>query len=266
MSGRDRNQREALISEYLNDSRQGLNTQFSLADLLRQSVYSRLAGYEDLNDAVRVSADPTFRLIGSPKRWDRGAALTSTLHWFETELLTHEENLVGLRAVNRELRAQAEMATRADRIVLDMDSSESPVHGAQEGSAYNGHFASVCYPPLFLFNDQGDCLAASLRPGNVPSADDWDDLLEQGVRAARHWVRRRGLAGVGEPRIGVAAGVVDAVKAASRGRSQRFGHRLDRDDPHPPGPAALAFRDAVDLGEDALHLLGTVTGLRHDGG
>ena len=219
MSGRDRNQREALISEYLNDSRQGLNTQFSLADLLRQSVYSRLAGYEDLNDAVRVSADPTFRLIGSPKRWDRGAALTSTLHWFETELLTHEENLVGLRAVNRELRAQAEMATRADRIVLDMDSSESPVHGAQEGSAYNGHFASVCSHPLFLFNDQGDCLAASLRPGNVPSADDWDDLLEQGVRAARHWVRRRGLAGVGEPRIGVAAGVVDAVKAASRGRS-----------------------------------------------
>ena len=58
-----------------------------------------------------------------------------------------------------------------------MDSSESPVHGAQEGSAYNGHFASVCSHPLFLFNDQGDCLAASLRPGNVPSADDWDDLL-----------------------------------------------------------------------------------------
>ena len=84
---------------------------------------------------MRVSADPTFRLIGSPKRWARGAALTSTLHWFETELLTHEEHLVGLRAVNRELRAQAEMATRADRIVLDMDSSESPVHGAQEGSA-----------------------------------------------------------------------------------------------------------------------------------
>ena len=98
---------ETLISEHLSDSRQGLNTQFSLADLLRQSVYSRLAGYEDLNDAVRVSADPTFRVIGSPKLWDRGAALTSTLHWFETELLTREENLVGLMAVNREVLAQA---------------------------------------------------------------------------------------------------------------------------------------------------------------
>ena len=197
---------EALISEYLNDSRQGLNTQFSLADLLRESVYSGLAGYEDLNDAVRVSADPTFRLIGSPKRWDRGAALTSTLHWFETELLTHEENLVGLRAVNRELRAQAEMATRADRIVLDMDSSESPVHGAQEGSAYNGHFASVGYHPLFLFNDQGDCLAASLRPGNVPSADDWDDLLmpeiarQQGSGEARGVPGGRGVRPAGDLR------------------------------------------------------------------
>jgi hypothetical protein len=80
-------------------------------------------------------------------------------------------------AVNRELLARAALATRADRVVLDMDSSESPVHGAQEGSAYNGHFAAVCYHPLFLFNEHGDCLAASLRPGNVPSADDWDDLL-----------------------------------------------------------------------------------------
>jgi hypothetical protein len=168
---------EALICEHLKDSRQGLNRQFSLTDLFRQSVYSRLAGYEDLNDAERLAADPTFRLIGSPKIWDRGAALTSTLHWFETELLTREENLVGLMAVNRELLAQAEEPTRADRIVLDMDSSESPVHGAQEGSAYNGHFESVCYHPLFLFNERGDCLGATLRPGNVHSAEDWDDLL-----------------------------------------------------------------------------------------
>ena len=166
-----------LIAEHLSDSRQGLNTQFGLADLLRQSVYSRLAGDEDLTDAVRVSADPTFRLVGSPTLWDRGGALTSTLHGFETERLTRAENLVGLMAVNREVLAQAEMPTRAGRIVLDMDSSESPVHGAQEGSAYNGHCESVCDHPLFLFNEHGDCVAATLRPGHVHSADDWDDLL-----------------------------------------------------------------------------------------
>ena len=56
-----------------------------------------MAGYEDLNDAQRLSTDPTFRLSGS--RWDRSAALTSTLHWFETELLARDDNLVGLMAV-----------------------------------------------------------------------------------------------------------------------------------------------------------------------
>jgi len=46
-------------------------------------------------------------------------------------------------AVNRDLIGQADRFDHADRVVLDMDSSESPVHGAQEGSAYNGHFESV---------------------------------------------------------------------------------------------------------------------------
>jgi hypothetical protein len=165
---------EKLIEEHLSDSRQGLNKQFTLTDLVRQSVYSRLAGYEDLNDAERLAADPTFRLISSQRVWDRGAALTSTLHWFETELLTREENLIGLMALNRETLGQAESLDSSDRVVLDMDSSESPVHGEQEGSA---HFESVCYHPLFLFNSHGDCLAAKLRPGNVHSAEDWDELL-----------------------------------------------------------------------------------------
>jgi Transposase DDE domain group 1 len=72
---------------------------------------------------------------------------------------------------------QAETLDHTDRVVLDMDSSESPVHGQQEGSAYNGHFETVCYHPLFLFNDHGDCVAAKLRPGNVSSGDDWEELL-----------------------------------------------------------------------------------------
>src|SRR5713226_5724506 len=97
-----------LIDQHLTDSRRGKNAQFPFADLLRQSVYSRLAGYEDLNDAERLSQDPTFRLISSEKVWDRGAALTSRLQTFETEMLAEQENLAGLAALNRELVARAE--------------------------------------------------------------------------------------------------------------------------------------------------------------
>ena len=165
-----------LIKQHLADPR-GKNTRLPFADLLRQSVYSRLAGYEDMNDAERLSQDPTFRLIGSEKIWERGAALTSRLQSFETELLTQDENLAGLAAINRDLIARAEAMDSRHRMVLDMDSTEIPVYGQQEQSAYNGHFESSCYHPLLLFNREGDCLAAKLRPGNVHSADDWEELL-----------------------------------------------------------------------------------------
>src|SRR5881296_1549505 len=125
----------ALIERHLTDSRRGKNTQLPLADLLRQSVHSRLAGYEDLNDAERLSQDPTFRLIGSEKIWDRGAALTSRLQTFETEILAEERNFAGLARLNRELIGRAETLGSPYRTVLDMDSTEIPVYGEQ--SVYN---------------------------------------------------------------------------------------------------------------------------------
>ena len=167
----------ALIAENIMQDRRGKNTQLPLPDLLRQSIYSRLAGYEDVNDAERLSQDPTFRLIGSEKIWERGAALPSRLHWFETEVLSQDENLEGLSRINRELLAKAEAMESPQRVVLDMDSTEIPVYGEQEHSAYNGHFESTCYHPLLLFSGEGDCLAAKLRPGNVHSAEDWDEVL-----------------------------------------------------------------------------------------
>jgi hypothetical protein len=166
-----------LISNNLKDERSGRNTQLPVSDLLRQSIYSRLAGYEDLNDAERLSQDPTFRLIGSEKIRDRGAALPSRLHWFETKVLTQAANLSGLAAMNREMIARAEGQDRSSRAILDMDSTEIPVYGEQEQSAYNTHYASTCYHPLLLFNAGADCVAVKLRPGNVHSADDCKQLL-----------------------------------------------------------------------------------------
>ena len=165
-----------LIAQHLTDSR-GKNAQLGFADLLRQSVYSRLAGYEDLNDAERLSQDPTFRLISSEKIWDRGVALTSRLQSFETEILAEDANFAGLAGLSRALIAKAEALDSGYRTVLDMDSTEIPVYGEQEQSAYNGHFESTCYHPLLLFNREGDCLAAKLRPGNVHSAEGWEELL-----------------------------------------------------------------------------------------
>src|SRR5215467_12569535 len=160
-----------LIERRLADPRSGRNSKFPLADLFRQSIYSRLAGYADTNDAERLAEDPAFRMLASRERRDTSVALTSTLHWFETDVLAEERNYQGLTRLNADLIQHAAGRSHSRRVMLDIDSSESPVHGTQEQSAYNGHFESVCYHPLFVFNPEGDCLASKLRPGNVHSAE-----------------------------------------------------------------------------------------------
>ena len=169
-------------NDYIHESRTGRNVQHGLLPLLRQSVYSRPAGYEDTNDAERLAQDPAMRVIVGWQGTDKQAASTNTMSRFETEVLTEEENLDGLARLNVEWVDRGMAQTSHQRVILDMDSSESPVHGQQEGVAYNGHFESVCYHPLFLFNHFGDCEGAMLRPGNVHSAERWREVLEPVVK------------------------------------------------------------------------------------
>ena len=167
-----------IAEDYLQESRTGRNILHHLVPLLRQSIYSRLAGYDDTNDAVRLSQDPSMRVIVGWQGSERKGASTSEMGRFETEFLTQEDNRQALARMNTRWVERAMAHTLHQRVILDMDSSESPVHGQQEGAAYNGHFECVCYHPLFLFNQFGDCEGAKLRSGNVHSADDWQEVLD----------------------------------------------------------------------------------------
>ncbi|MDP6618712.1 MAG: transposase, partial [Nitrospinota bacterium] len=81
---------------FLSDSRTGRNTRHSLTALLRQSVYSRLAGYKDTNDAERLCVDPAMRQVVGGRATDHTAASTSQMSRFETQTLTRPPNLKAL--------------------------------------------------------------------------------------------------------------------------------------------------------------------------
>ena len=178
-----------LIKQHLADPR-GKNTRLPLADLLRQSVYSRLAGYEDVNDAEQLSRDPTFRLIGSEKIWDPGAALPSRLQTFETELLAEEENFAGLARVNRELISRAEALDSLCRTVLDMDSTEIPVYGEQEQSAYNGHFESTCYTRCYCSIETATVWRRSSSLATFTVQRDGNNFCCRRSNASSGWARK----------------------------------------------------------------------------
>ena len=77
-----------IAEDYLQESRTGRNIRHHLVPLLRQSIYSRLAGYDDTNDAVRLSQDPAMRVIVGWQGSERKGASTSEMGRFETEFLT----------------------------------------------------------------------------------------------------------------------------------------------------------------------------------
>jgi hypothetical protein len=85
-----------LGDDMLNDWRTGKNTQHSMVALMRQSLFSRLAGYEDTNDAERLSVDPTMRHVVGGRATEHTAASTSQMGRFETEVLTQPGNLKAL--------------------------------------------------------------------------------------------------------------------------------------------------------------------------
>ena len=118
-----------LGGEVLSETRHGKNTLHLLVGLLRQWVFGRLAGYEDVNDAQRLSHDPVMRAIVDRKGLDRMAASTSQMERFETEWLATDDNLTARTELSGLWIDRVHECRPPKMIVLDMDSSESPTSG-----------------------------------------------------------------------------------------------------------------------------------------
>jgi Transposase DDE domain group 1 len=130
-----------LAGSALSGCRRAKNTWHMLTGLLRQSVFGRLAGYEDVNDADRLAHDPAMRAVVDRDGPDRQAASTSQMGRFETAWLTRDANVANLAALADLSGAwidRVHSRRPQSTVVLDMDSSVSETHGAQEGSAYTG--------------------------------------------------------------------------------------------------------------------------------
>ena len=227
--------------DVFDDSRTGKNGWHGMTGQFRQSLFGRLGGYEDVNDAERLGRDPAMRWIIGGKAVERQAASTSQMGRFETELLASDANTEVLTNMNGIWIDRVHDRRPPKMIILDMDSSVSPTHGEQEGTAYNGHFGCTCYHPLFLFNQFGDLERCCLRPGNVHSANGWRDVLEPVVERYRERNLRRyfrGDAAFASPDIYEfleGAGFLYAIRLkANKVLQQRIAHLLTRPVGRPP--------------------------------
>jgi hypothetical protein len=175
------------MKDCLEDLRSPTHTKHLLVQMVRQRIYQIAAGYEDCKDADFLRIDPALRLaLGKDHRLGASQSLLSRL---ENDILG---NAIGLEALDGALpRATDVLLKRQNkkRLIIDLESTEDPAHGKQEGVAYNGHFAKNCFHPLFGFTSEGDCLGAKLRPGNVHSAEGALEFIKPMVERYRGWFK-----------------------------------------------------------------------------
>lgn len=175
----------------------------SVEDLIRQRVFATVAGYEDLNDHEQLSRDPLLATVvgkadveGHKRRRPEDAgqplASPSTLNRLELtpadataasryKKIVCDGGAVESFFVEAFIKQQRQVP---EEVVLDLDATDDPLHGTQEGRFFHGYYGHYCYLPLYVFCGS-DLLVAKLRPSNIDGSAGAQEEVERVVRQIR---------------------------------------------------------------------------------
>ena len=191
------------VTACFTDHRDPTRVEHTVASQIAQRVYGLALGYEDLNDHDALRADPLLAVLagsadptGATRRRARdvGKALAgkSTLNRLELTAAAvgaterYKKITVDHAAIDRvfvEVFVQAH-TTAPTEIVLDLDATDDPVHGQQEGRFFHGYYGHYCYLPLYIFAGE-HLLCARLRSANIDASAGAQDEVERIVAQLR---------------------------------------------------------------------------------
>ncbi|MGH9344686.1 MAG: IS1380 family transposase, partial [Terriglobia bacterium] len=188
------------------DYRKPEQVEHTVAELIAQRLYGLALGYEDLNDHDRLRHDPMLGVLAGKRdpqgrdrrrERDRGKATAGKCTLNRLELtpadadararykkIVMQEDAVDELLVKLFLQAHREAP---EQIVLDLDATDDPVHGAQQGRFFHGYYGHYCYLPLYIFCGEF-VLCARLRPSNIDaSAGSLEEIQRIVGQIRRHW-------------------------------------------------------------------------------
>ena len=161
------------------DGRRQDRIEHSIETLISQRIHGIALGYEDLNDHDELRYDPVLGLLSGKLKARRSdcavlagkSSLNRLEHAPRTEddryrKLSVDEGAMKRLFVNVFLESQP---TPPKRIILDLDATDDPIHGGQEGRFFHGYYKCYCYLPLYIFCGR-DLLLAKLRPANIDAS------------------------------------------------------------------------------------------------
>jgi hypothetical protein len=171
------------LADAITDHRHQSYVRHDLKNLLQQRVLSIACGYEDANDANELRIDPGFKATCDRLPSEDDLASQPTISRFENALTARDiyrsaEVLVGQFIASYE--------TSPEAIILDIDDTNDPTHGAQQLSLFNAYYDEYCYQPLFIFEGRsGKLIASILRPGKRPGGKETRAIIKRVVHRIR---------------------------------------------------------------------------------
>ncbi|WP_295388564.1 IS1380 family transposase [uncultured Thiodictyon sp.] len=178
----------ARLTEQFTDDRDPDAIEHTVLDLVGQRVYALALGYEDLNDHDRLRLDPLLAAVvgkadpsGADRLHprDRGKALASSSTLNRLELTPEDAKAdarykkivahpAGMDALLVDCFLDAH-PTAPRSIWIDLDATDDPLHGNQEGRFFHGYYGHYCYLPLYIFSGE-HLLCARLRASDIDAA------------------------------------------------------------------------------------------------
>ena len=162
------------LAECFLDGRNQNQVDHSIPEMLSQRVYGLALGYEDLNDHEQLRHDPVFGILAGREKLEQPLAGKSTLNRMEMgagekdryKKITFWKEAVDELLVKIFLESYA---SAPEEIILDIDTTDLPLHGKQEGRFFHGYYDNYCYLPLYIFCGE-HVLCARLREANHDAA------------------------------------------------------------------------------------------------
>jgi Transposase DDE domain group 1 len=153
----------------LNDPRKDERVRHDSLALLRQRIYQIVAGYEDANDADRLRHDPTLQIVADQKLGEALGSQPTLCRW---ENAPSARSLVRLNdaLLDPFIHLCGQQVRQRGEILLDIDSTDDPIHGQQQLGFFNAAYGQHMYHPMLIFERHTECvLSLRLRPGNASS-------------------------------------------------------------------------------------------------
>jgi hypothetical protein len=156
------------------DGRNQEQVEHSILEMLSQRIYGLALGYEDINDHEQLRKDPVFGILAGRKELEEPLAGKSTLNRMELGTGTKDryKKITYWKEAIDELLVKVFLESHQNapaEIILDVDTTDLPLHGKQEGRFFHGYYDSYCYLPLYIFCGE-HVLCARLREANHDAA------------------------------------------------------------------------------------------------